>query len=287
MITFKDIIETKIAIKDAWEFKETINNTEASFDYMQTINLHTAAELNKLFGRFFNLPKKAVAHVWIRKNKYNANSTRKIELQLSKSGVGATSEGDRINVYDCLIDDKDNYYESKGYIGDIINDAEVYDKMFNVLSPKGQDVLKALKEVTETTKVKHPKSTAIRYPLTISQEETEAFGLSDGVLNSSKSNTYIELKDDSKEMVVEVKNEKKKENDQYSYDKGVIFRINSLELNNEKDFQYLLFIHYHLDEFKMALNKYLEKTKEHKDRWTNFKELINSRIAKYVILYKM
>ena len=97
---------------------------------------------------------------------------------------------------------------------------------------------------------------------------------------------FIELKDDYKEMVVEVKSEVAKNTNQYTKE-GTIFKINNLDMNDEKDFQYFLFIHYHLKEFEDAFSQYMEKTKEHKARWTTFKELMNEKIAKYVVLYKM
>ena len=286
MITFKDMVETKKEVKDAWKFREKIITTEASFDFMQTINVKTAAQINHLFGRFFNQPKKAVAHTWERKNNYN-NMPRKIELQLSKAGIGATDEGDRIRVYDCLIEEKENYLGAKGLVQDVIKDNDVYDKLFKTLSPKGQDVLKALKESVEVTNIENPKATEFTYPLNISDEEKEIFGLKKDVLDLSNNKTYILLEDVGKEIHVEVKSEKKKEENQYTYDRGVVFKVNSLDIKNEKDFPYLLFMHYHLPEFQAAFDKYIEVTKEHKERWAKFKELMNSKIAKYVILYKM
>jgi len=98
MITFKDIMDTKIAMKDAWDFREKIKNTEASFDYMQTINCKTAEQVNSLIGRFFNQPKKIAAYTWKRKNKYNSTPNN-IDLQISKSGMGATHRGNRIDAY--------------------------------------------------------------------------------------------------------------------------------------------------------------------------------------------
>lgn len=286
MITFKDIMDTKLAMKDAWDYREKIKDTEASFNYMQTINNKTAEQLNTLLGRFFNQPKKLVAHTWLRQTKYNSNGTpRKIELQMSKSGIGATGQGNRIDVYKSLID-TDSYYESKGLVGDIIDDKIVYDKTYNVLSPKGQDVLKSLKEAKEVSNIQHPKSTTIKYPLKLSEEEQETFQLINKMVGDNKEDAYIELKDDYKEMVVELKTDNAKNPNQYTRE-GVIFKVNSLDINNEQDFQYFLFIHYHLKEFEEAFSKYMETTKEHKARWTTFKELINEKLAKYVVLYKM
>jgi len=284
MITFNDIMDTKIAMKDAWDFREKIKDTEASFDYMQTINCKTAEQVNSLIGRFFNQPKKIAAYTWKRKNKYNTTPNN-IDLQISKSGMGATHRGNRIDAYTKLLDD-DSYYESKGMVGDVIDDKEVYDKTFACLSEKGQDVLSALKEAREASNIKHPKSTTIKYPLKLSEDERECFNLKDKSIVDFTEDAFIELKDDYKEMVVEVKSEVAKNTNQYTKE-GTIFKINNLDMNDEKDFQYFLFIHYHLKEFEDAFSQYMEKTKEHKARWTTFKELMNEKIAKYVVLYKM
>jgi len=285
MITFNDVMETKVAMKDAWDYREKIKATEASFNYMQTINSKTAEQMNTLLGRFFNEPKKLVAHTWLKQDKYNSNATpRKIELQMSKSGIGATGQGDRINVYKELID-TDNYYNSKGLVGDIIDDKDVYEKAYNILSPKGKDVLKSLKEARELSNIQHPKSTTIKYKLKLSEDEQDAFKLINKMIGDNKADVYIELKDDYKEVVVELKSDNASPN-QYTRE-GTIFRVNNLDMNDEKDFQYFLFIHYHLKEFEEAFSQYIETTREHKSRWTTFKETINEKLAKYVVLYKM
>jgi len=285
MITFKDIMDTKIEMKDAWDYREKIKTTEASYNYMQTINNKTAEQMNTLLGRFFNQPKKLVAHTWLRQTKYGGNTPRKIELQMSKSGIGATGVGNRIDVYKSLID-TDSYYESKGLVGDIIDDKIVYDKTYNALSPKGQDVLKSLKEAKEASNILHPKSTTIKYQLKLSEDEQDTFQLINKLVGDDKKDVYIELRDDNREVVVELKTDNAKNSNQYSRD-GTIFKINNLEMNNEQDFQYFLFIHYHLKEFEEAFSQYIETTKEHKARWTTFKEVMNEKIAKYVVLYKM
>jgi hypothetical protein len=283
MITFKDIMETKIAIKDAWDFKEKVCNTEASYDFMQTINTATAKQSVALIGRFFNLPKKAIVHKWKHKSKYGG--TNDMELQISKSGIGGTYAGSRIQVYSSLFEE-DSYYGTKGLVGDVIDDQEIYDKTFKILSIKGQDVLSALKESREVTKIKSPKSTIVKYPLLLSQEEQECFRIVNNSVLPIKQHAYIELRDDDREMVVEVKSKHAQDTEENQRD-GIIFKVNSLDMMEEKDFQYLLFIHYHLSEFETALTQYIEKTKDHKDRWEKFKEMMGAKIAKYTILYKL
>jgi len=287
MIEFKDIVEAKIAMKDAQSFKEKVCNVEASFNYMDKINSSTAAQMNALFARFYNKPKKGVIHTWIKANKYNS-SGQKIELQMSKSGIGATYAGGRIDVYRSLIT-KDSYYGSQGLVKDVIEDKEVYDKTFNFISEKGQGILKALKDAVKETKIEHPENTTIKYNLTLTEDEKKCFGIKE---HQAKENiyadAYIEIKDDYKEMTMEIKSEYLKSNrtNHYSHDDG-LFKVNSLKLNDEKDFQYFMFIHYHLDDFEKALTQYKETTKDHKERWTKFKKIMNEKLAKYIILYKM
>jgi len=284
MITFKDIGDTKIAMKDAWDYKEKICSIEASYNYMDKINTTTATQMNTLLGRFYNQPKKAVVHTWIRKNKYNANG-QKMELQMSKSGIGATYAGGRIDVYTGLIT-KDTYYESKGLLKDVIEDKKVYDKVFNFSSEKGKSVLKVLKEAAEETKIQHPESTTIKYSLKLSEDERECFGLKERGILDNKDDAYIEIKDSYKEMTIEVKSEYARSINNYSTE-GLIFKVNSLDINDEKDFQYFMFVHYHLNEFENALRQYQDSTEEHKGRWTKFKEIMNEKLAKWLILYKM
>ena len=287
MIEFKDILETRVAMKDAKSFKEKVCNVEASFNYMDKINSTTAAQMNSLFARFYNKPKKAVVHTWIKSNRYNSGG-QKIELQMSKSGIGATYAGGRIDVYRSLIV-KDSYYGVQGLVKDVIEDKEVYDKSYEFVSDKGKGILKALKDAVEKTKIEHPEATTIKYNLTLTEDEKKCFGIKEQQAKENiHADAYIEIKDDYKQMTMEVKSEYAKNHGNNNYSNNdELFKVNELNLKDEKDFQYFMFIHYHLNDFEKALNEYKETTKDHKERWTKFKEIMNEKLAKYIILYKM
>jgi hypothetical protein len=276
MITFKDIELTKAELGDTIKFIDNINKIECAASMIYDINYDAAKKASLLIGKFYNQPKKAIAHTWKRQSKYGGmNNT---ELQISKSGIGATSGyRTQIEIYDKVLQD-DGYNGSKGLIGDVIDDKEIYEKTLSNLPEKGKSVMNSIKEAREESNIQMPKFNTIKLPVNLSKEEMDIFHI-------KENNAQISINDSDREVYICF--EYPIPSDGYNRTEKQVFKLNQLDIDNETEFQYILFVHYHLPEFKLALEQYIAATKDHKERWAKFKELMNDKLAKYLMLIKI
>jgi hypothetical protein len=278
MITFEDIKQTKDNMEKAIELIDNIKTYPSTFKYINDINTNSMNKINQLIGKYYNQPKKCVVHTW--KNNNNSGYTNKYELQISKAGIGRTPSGySQIQKFEKIFSDETGWRENKGLIGDVIKDKDIYEKTLNNLSDKGKEILKIVKEAYEKSEIElYDKNRNVK-KIEISNDEREIFNLKINKL-------YIEIEDGYNQVNVHIlKNIN--ENNGYGYGDKSLFLINNLNETDSTDYLYILFMQYHYDEILNTLNKYIEDTKETKEKWTKFNELLNEKLAKYLILTNM
>jgi len=90
------------------------------------------------------------------------------------------------------------------------------------------------------------------------------------------------MSDDS-DVNLHITNEKSQNN----YEDNCIFTLNILDLEDEKDFIYNLFVNSHAEEIEKAINDYTKKTNENLVTWKKFNEELTEKLAKYLVLMKL
>ena len=273
MITFKDIIETNKQLGKTQELINSIQKTESAYRYETGLNSKLMEQLNKLVGKYFTEKTKAYVHDYYDEK----NKIKSATLQISKAGIGKTGQyNTNITPFRELItsDGREGYYNSDGLIDTVIADKEVFYKCISHMSTNGKYILNTLKEVYEHHKINDPDSSKVVTKFKALPDEIEIFG---------QENLFIHINDNNN---VRLEISKKKENDRYSNNE-TIFELNSLDIEDEKDFMYNLFVNNHVEEITKAIKDYKEITTERLNTWKNFNEELNEKLAKFLILMNM
>ena len=274
MITFEDIEQTKSALNDAVVLQDRLLKTKSAYDTQTNMNRKLMQELNKLIGKYFTEPKKAYVHEY----KDTVGKTGST-LQISKCGIGKTpSYNTNITIFGELIDNYDGYsYSSKGMIGEVIRHKNIYDKVYSHLSANGQYILKSLKETYEHNEITNPDKNELVIEIPSNKSERN-------VLNMSK--TFIRITDRGHTPKIII-SRKKEEESSYQRTNSVVFCLNDIKMNDERDFTYFLYTQYHVKEINDALDKYLEQTKERMDVWQGFNDELKQKLAKFLVLMEL
>ena len=272
MITFKDVIETKNNLKDANALKNRLEQTNSSYSEQTHMNNKLMQNLNVLIGKYFTEPRKAYAHEYI-----DAMGKTTATLQISKAGIGKTPQwGSNINPFGSLLENDTSYYHSKGFIGEIIANKEIYDKVYSHLSKNGQYILQAVNETYEKHKIENPEEFNIYTKISLNNYEQALF---------KTDIVYIHICDDGNTPTVKIR--KDKESKSSWDDHGVIYELNDIHIDKEEDYLFMLFTNYHAKELNDALDNYIEQTKERTAIWNNFNDELKQKLAKFLILMEI
>jgi hypothetical protein len=277
MIGFNELNKTRKEFNDVEVLINNSKELKSSCAYGQEINRKYLPQINKLIGKNLNQSTKADVHTWEFKD--GDDRTRKYTLEISKKGIGATSESRyQIETYDSLFSPKDRYGKpSEGLIKDVIDNEKVFIKTLDYLNPKGKEIMQIIKEVRQQTNIIPPEETLIQRMFKISKEEKEFFKV-------ATNEGLIEINDNNGrgvEFAVSVI----KEND--GVEKHSLFSIHDLRVSNENDFAYIMFVKNHKEDIENAMKEYINKTKKIKETWENFDEEIKQRLAKFILLERI
>ena len=268
MITFKDIVETNKQLSKTKKLINTIKKTESAYRCEATFNSRLMQDMNKLIGKYFTEKTKAYVHNYYDKS---SKSEPSATLQISKAGIGKTNRwSTNITPFQHIISDAsdDSYYDNKGMINTVINNKVVFDKCLSHMSENGKYILNSLKEAYEHNKINDPDTSEIITEIKALPEEAIIF---------KKIDLFIKISDNSN---VTLNISRIKKDDSYSSN-GNIFQLNSLNMKDERDFMYNLFVDNHAKELEKAINDYKEITTERLNTWKNFNEELNEKLKSF------
>ena len=271
MITFEDIINTNKQLGKTQKLIDIIKKTASAYSYEDNLNRSIMRNLNKLIGKYFTEKTKAYVHKY-----YDKQGIEKGTLQISKAGIGKTNAWNtNITPFYNIIRDEneEDYYYRGGIIDTVINDNIVFKKCLSHLSDNGKYILNSLKDAYKNNKIKDPDNSTITTKIILSSEEAHIF---------KKKELLIYMSDDS-DVNLHITNEKSQNN----YEDNCIFTLNILDLEDEKDFIYNLFVNSHAEEIEKAINDYTKKTNENLVTWKKFNEELTEKLAKYLVLMKL
>ena len=278
MIGFDELNKTRKEFNDVEVLINNSKELKSSCAFGHEINKKYMQQINKLIGKSLNQSTKADVHTWNFIDE-DDNSKRKCTLEISKKGIGATSESRyQIETYDRLFSAKERWSNpSEGLIKDVIDNEEVFNKTLDYLNPKGKEIMQIIKEVRQQTNIIPPEETLIQKMFKLSKEEKEFFKV-------ATNEGLIEINDNNGrgvEFAVSII----REND--GVEKHSLFSIHDLRVDKEEDFSYILFVKNHKEDFENAIKEYNEKSKDIKETWEKFDEEIKQRLAKFILLERI
>jgi hypothetical protein len=278
MIGFDELNETKKELKEVNEVVEESNKLTSACDYARTINGKFLPSINRLIGKSLNQSVKANVQTLEFPDEDNNERKIKYTLEISRKGIGATSQNRyQIEVYEKLFNENDRYGNyTKGFMIDVIDDENVFNKTLEYLNPKGKEIMKVIREVRQKTNVGIPQPTQIHKSFKFSNGEKEFFSL-------GSNEGLIEILDDDGNVEFEVSGIKEKQ----GIEKTSLFSIHALNMESEEHFAYLLFVKKHKKDFDDAIIEYKKETKEKKESWEKFDEMMKERLAKFILLERI
>lgn len=276
MIGFDELNETKKELKEVKEVIAQSTELKSACSYAQEINKKFMPSINRLIGKSLNQSTKVDVHTLEFED--DDNRKTKLNLEISKRGIGATSPNRyQIEPYERMFNEQNKYGgNSKGFIKDVIDDDIVFDKTLDYLNPKGKEIMKIVRDVRRKTNVDIPEVTQIHKPFKFSNGEKEFFSL-------GSNEGLIEILDDGNQVEFNVSGIKENR----GIEKASLFSIHSLNINSEEHFAYALFVKNHKKDFEEAVMDYNKETKEKKDRWETFDTEMKEGLAKYILLERI
>ena len=276
MIGFDELNETKKELIEVEKIVEQSGKLKSVCSYARDINKKFMPSINRLIGKSLNQSTKADVHEFEFKD--DDNRVSKATLEISKRGIGATSSSRyQIEPYEKMFNEADRYgNKSEGFIKDVIDNKEVFDKALEYLNPKGKEIMKIVKEVRQKTNIGIPEVTQIHKPFKFSNGEKEFFSL-------GSNEGLIEILDDGNSVEFGVSGIKENR----GIEKASLFSIHTLNINSEEHFAYALFVKNHKKDFEEAIKEYNKETKETKDKWEKFDTEMKEGLAKYILLERI
>lgn len=274
MISFDNLVETKKELDNTNQLFDRIQQTKSIYATIQAKNHSLMNTTNRLLGKYFREPKKAIIHHYGEKttSQYYGGG---YSLQLSKRGIGKTSGyRNQIEVYGGLIH-RSAYHDSKGLIGDVIEQKEIYEKTLEHLSDEGKEILTAIKEIYDQAKIKDTEQVNLTQEIKLTTSEKNILGTNTLHLCISDRGEHIDIAFN------------KAKDGSSSYRNGDVFDVNSLSIDDAKDFIFCLFVENHYQEINIAIDKYIMARQDDLNTWNKFEEMFNEQLAKYVLLEKI